>query len=468
MNCYFEYLICRVPHLKSQGKVDNVNFHFLNNYRNHVDTDHSLKNGISGGSCPASVRNNERSGSCSSGGGGAADNSQPLYVNAPPKPRRVTDPSEPNIDNDFGNGSSPTAVADPEVGVLNDLPRSQPYAKKVLSNVTQSYLTITERRTPDVYGRSSSIDPRSLTYSRCKVYKQSNAADYEELYNLTTMNHTESSDHRNRPRTSLGSPVKSPLRFNQVAPNNDKISRLSLQNRPRSVDFLEAENKLRDEKMLQATRSDANSAVALGPSEYNRYVPPPRPKSSIDVVNADSFYWSEERYAENMRKSAQFLVGKKLPQRDLLKLPYRNSSYDSSGVSSSSPGDNIASIRKLTNDVGYDDEEEENVVVRSRTFESSQMVTAKCTSQTLDKRWNNYSPTTTLSKNRDDCSARGDFIRSKSARIPREKLPDERCESAFGESSSKRRNSLHSSEAGDRNSQQTQQVMCDPPSNELD
>lgn len=146
-----------------------------------------------------------------------------------------------------------------------------------------------ERRTPDTYGRSK--QPQS----RCP-------GDYEDIYADQMM---------------YKRPV-SPLAYNNVKRNTPVV--LSMQRtytpvsmtgprdvqhrkptsnipRPHSADFLEYEVARHTENNIIAARQQ------------------PRPKSSLDINRNtlnDNYFYSEACYAENMRKSAQYLP--KMPQ----------------------------------------------------------------------------------------------------------------------------------------------------------
>lgn len=383
----------------SGEKNENVNFNFHNNYRNHPDVSELMKSAIpSNGWRLNNVENYV----------------QPLYVNAPPKPRRVTE-AEQSPERLSNEMSVAAQVAQPQEYAIRNDRAYPPYVNKTLTNVTQSHLNYVDRRTPDTYGRSPPLDPRM--YAKPKAYNP----DYEELYNLSVS----CNQSGNAARTLL---VKQ-------TPNVRAYDTSKLLTRPHSADFLEQEARREKPKsVLEAINAQTTHDYRLGKADA--YQPPPRPKSSIDIVNSDSFHWSEERYAQNMRKSAQYLVAK-TNQADFnakaandTKLPYQSAFCDMPAAYQSA-GDRYATNVTST---------------QARTPQGG-----------FEKRWSDYS---TL---RNDG---GDFIRSKSARIPREKQYEGDPDNDMDDSMIyKRRNSVHAREFADRGNQQVQQVIW--PANKL-
>lgn len=234
---------------------------------------------------------------------------QPLYANAPPKPRRLNDagyssPSPDVLDRYpqhicVGQPVHVRTLAKSPVNLYN-LNAQQEYIPHMnqVNNVREySIVQNAERRTPDTYGRSKSNPCKGRTPS-----------DYEDVYSDQCM--------YKRPL--------SPLAYNNVKKNNPVITpiqrtytpvsmlgprdmvpylapqmRKSPSNipRPHSADFLEYEVNHRQN----------NSNIV------NRQ---PRPKSSLDInrhTSNDNYFYTEERYAEKMRKSTQYL--QKMPQK---------------------------------------------------------------------------------------------------------------------------------------------------------
>ncbi|XP_055385065.1 protein PF3D7_1417600 [Condylostylus longicornis] len=167
-----------------------------------------------------------------------------------------------------------------------------------------------ERRTPDAYGRSKSAG---------RFF-----SDYEDIYNLMQqdkhlatqqLNQGDLGQYR-RPLSppSYNSQKHIPSMPSRYTPNHlDPHSHVNLRsrsttglNRPHSADFLEYEARV--EAAASAVRPDAIRAQ--------------RPKSSLDINRTpDSYYYSEESYAEKMRQSALYLQ----------KSPSHNSSSIGSG-----------------------------------------------------------------------------------------------------------------------------------------
>ncbi|XP_014483587.1 PREDICTED: uncharacterized protein LOC106749041 isoform X2 [Dinoponera quadriceps] len=241
---------------------------------------------------------------------------QPIYANAPPKPRRLTDGSNeystPSPDADYRK--SPVS---PDVTVTSKSPmsdyesgRNAIYAARINQPSQQSLRTDksglnygygqtqpTERRTPDTYGRSAK--PRTGRGN----------GDYEEVYGTPQL--------YQRPAGPVGytkgtspAPIPIPLYAAQqqmhspVAPPNVSMARQSRGQpppRPHSADFLEYEAARRPQQQP--------APCEKLPNQQRR---PQRPKSSLDIVNPsdttnDGYFYSEERYAAQMRQSAVYL-----------------------------------------------------------------------------------------------------------------------------------------------------------------
>ncbi|KYN03305.1 Pleckstrin homology domain-containing family A member 7 [Cyphomyrmex costatus] len=160
----------------------------------------------------------------------------------------------------------------------------------------------TERRTPDTYGRSAK--PRSSSRGN---------GDYEEVYGTPQL--------YQRPAGPVGytkgaspAPIPIPVYAQQqhlqqlhspvITPPNMAMVRQSRTQpppRPHSADFLEYEAARRPQQQpMQCERP---------PDQQRR---PQRPKSSLDIMNPsdttnDGYFYSEERYAAQMRQSAVYL-----------------------------------------------------------------------------------------------------------------------------------------------------------------
>ncbi|XP_034951955.1 uncharacterized protein kmr isoform X7 [Chelonus insularis] len=245
---------------------------------------------------------------------------QHVYANAPPKPRRLTDGSTeystPSPDPDFRkspvqpNVRMSTKSPIPDYERVNSLyasrlaTQSTPPIRTDKSGLNYGYSQSqpSERRTPDAYGRSAK--PRNSRGN----------GDYEDIYSGPQL--------YQRPPGPVGYskgsapiPISVPMYvqqhqsnqiFTSIASNPPVMRQQRVQPppRPHSADFLEYE----------ATRKPSPQPVNQNggiPSQQRR---PQRPKSSLDVVgpseitsNGDGYYYSEERYAAQMRQSAVYL-----------------------------------------------------------------------------------------------------------------------------------------------------------------
>lgn len=181
-----------------------------------------------------------------------------------------------------------TRITHPQQANVHNLREYDMTPMRDVYNLPQS----TERRTPDTYGRSK----LNATNSRYP-------GDYEDIYADQAM---------------YKRPV-SPLAYTNIKKANPAIS--SMQRTYTPVSML----GLREAYQHPAVqmRKPASSAIPRPHSadfleyEVTRQADPnlvpkqqPRPKSSLDINRNtlnDNYFYSEERYAENMRKSAQYL-----------------------------------------------------------------------------------------------------------------------------------------------------------------
>ncbi|XP_063375498.1 uncharacterized protein LOC134663083 isoform X3 [Cydia amplana] len=167
-----------------------------------------------------------------------------------------------------------------------------------------------ERRTPDAYGRSTTMS----AYSKDKV------GDYEDVYATYGTENDYGQSYAKSPNILRDAPnLSSQLQQQSQDPignySQEKsfsgpsvLRRKKMQSsgiqpqmpRPHSADFLEYESK---NEMLN--RSMANRTASNVPRQ------PQRPKSSLDINSSydpsSDRYYSEESYAEKMRQSAQYL-----------------------------------------------------------------------------------------------------------------------------------------------------------------
>lgn len=239
--------------------------------------------------------------------------SQPLYANAPPKPRRLND----------GSYSSPSPeiseryVSDLRYSHLNAMKRSPvpmyggpEYVARMPHIQSREYdmtpvrdvyglLPNTERRTPDTYGRSSLNAPKSRypgdyedVYAEQAMYKR----PISPLAYSNVKKTNPSMQHTYTPVSMMPQREMYPQQAVQMRrPPNVTIPR------PHSADFLEYEF---------SRRTDPSSVP----------VQQARPKSSLDINRNtlnDNYFYSEKQYAANMRKSAQYLPKQHMPKRPI-------------------------------------------------------------------------------------------------------------------------------------------------------
>ncbi|XP_071558758.1 uncharacterized protein [Temnothorax nylanderi] len=241
---------------------------------------------------------------------------QPIYANAPPKPRRLTDGSNeystPSPDMDYRKSPVSPDVTVTSKSPMSDYERSNTiYGTRIppsqqslrIDKSGLNYYGQTtqpmERRTPDTYGRSAK--PRTSSRGN---------GDYEEVYGTPQL--------YQRPAGPVGytkgvspAPIPIPLYaqhlqqlHSPVTPPNMAMVRQSRTQpppRPHSADFLEYE---------AARRPQQQPAQCERPPDQQRC--PQRPKSSLDIMNPsdttnDGYFYSEERYAAQMRQSAVYL-----------------------------------------------------------------------------------------------------------------------------------------------------------------
>lgn len=285
-----------------------------------------------------------------------------------------------------------------------NIPRQ--YVKKMLSNVPLLSSNYHERKTPDTYEISPPCERRFLPPKS----SSKSVSDYEELYNHTASHAYYEHEHMEMSRL--------------LNNRNQKFDKFHLVNRPHSVDFLQSEEKNNDDSALVRKSNESTACKSSYVDGVN--MTPPRPKSSIDVISSDGFHWSEEQYAENMRKSAQYLVAKTNPS-NMCKSVNENKSLYNNGNIRVSADFNLKNVSKL------------NHIPRGHH-----------NSEFYKKDSNDDY---TYKKNEVD------FTRSKSARISREKQFNDDIEKHLEETIHKRRNSLHLKQLNDRNNQQVQQVI---------
>ncbi|XP_066589573.1 uncharacterized protein [Prorops nasuta] len=247
---------------------------------------------------------------------------QPVYANAPPKPRRLTDGSNdfstPSPDPDYRKSPvSPDARLTTKSPMADYDSRNMIYGTRIGQQAQQSLRTDKsglnygysqvqpgERRTPDTYGRSAK--PRTTRGN----------GDYEDVYGAPQL--------YQRPAGPVGyskGPAPAPIPIPLYSQQHQQIQQQQLYSpipppqvpimrpqrtqpppRPHSADFLEYE----------ATRKPEQYTTTVNDTVSNQQRRPQRPKSSLDIVNPsdaanDGYFYSEERYAVQMRQSAAYL-----------------------------------------------------------------------------------------------------------------------------------------------------------------
>lgn len=265
---------------------------------------------------------------------------QPLYANAPPKPRRQTDGgySSPSPRGDFHEVYSTTPNSTNTLAYQNtplqhytagntvnvqyrncdNVPLTQYVNHNQLHNQkvhniyhphshVESNIQNNERRTPDTYGRS-----------KLNSGKNKDTSDYEDIYSDEVMYKRPLSPiaYSNikkispvatipvqpvlRPYTLFANPGPQAQKQTFVHSNNMHIAMArqperilpNVVPRPHSADFLEFELKQRNSENMVPVNLQQ-----------------PRPKSSLDISQTatDSYYYSKESYADKMRKSSLYL-----------------------------------------------------------------------------------------------------------------------------------------------------------------
>uniref|UniRef100_A0ABD2W9F8 PH domain-containing protein n=1 Tax=Trichogramma kaykai TaxID=54128 RepID=A0ABD2W9F8_9HYME len=273
---------------------------------------------------------------------------QPVYANAPPKPRRLAENSNefgtPSPDLDYrqspvspdarytGSGSKQTSMsASSSLVDYNDPRSSAIYAQRMAPPQPSMSLRTDKsglnygmsaqqqgQKTPDLYARAAAK-------SRPAMPRLANGTDYEDVYGATPpqlyqrpagpvgytkgpapapisipVHNQQQQQSQSQPQpvqpqyyVVAGSLTNAPVIRQQPPPPEPKPQ----PPRPHSADFLEYET---NRKPSQQTPAQPVTRV--------RY--PQRPKSSLDVINPsdvptvnDNYFYSEERYAAQMRQS---------------------------------------------------------------------------------------------------------------------------------------------------------------------
>ncbi|KAG5865259.1 hypothetical protein JTB14_020212 [Gonioctena quinquepunctata] len=234
---------------------------------------------------------------------------QPLYANAPPKPRRLNDgfssPSPDVLDRYNPQYMEPRNINKSPVSIYGTtVYGAKDSLREYMFTPTREMHAVhaVERRTPDTYGRSK-LNP----------VKYRNPTDYEDVYAdqsmykrpLSPIAYTHALKKTNPPPPANPA-YRAYTPVNMLGPTEvvhypppqmRKLPSINIA-RPHSADFLEYEINHRQPNSVALTRQQ------------------PRPKSSLDInrnTNENDYFYSEELYADKMRKSAQYL--QKAPTR---------------------------------------------------------------------------------------------------------------------------------------------------------
>ncbi|XP_076261927.1 pleckstrin homology domain-containing family A member kramer isoform X3 [Rhynchophorus ferrugineus] len=242
---------------------------------------------------------------------------QPLYANAPPKPRRLTDgycspglevfERYPNYVGPSGGTKSPSSSYGRQIEQQNNRPDLQIYGERIFLGPQN-----VDRRTPDTYGRSN-------------LTKYRNPSDYEDIYAEQSAYKRPlspvASDNlikKGYPTVNLGYPMKGyapppveMLRPHYPDPIQMRKPPVQAISRPHSADFLEYKpNKLEPSPsniaVSQQTRPKSSLDINISSKDCDTATP--RTNFVDRERNRDNdYFYSQERYAEKMRKSAQYL-----------------------------------------------------------------------------------------------------------------------------------------------------------------
>lgn len=310
----------------------------------------------------------------------SASEHQPLYANAPPKPRRVTDcgyssPSPENTNDQYGQkrirqdpiygykqqeSRSGTKPPDPvpsmrmqqmriEQNKSPNAPKShqtetypyptdqrtaveqEQYMQKLMLHQQQlqqqqKYLANTlpisynsDRRTPDTYGppRATVVDRRTF-------------GDYEDIYQFNKAGQVmpQIAQSQQPPEAGTYRRPLSPTKYDnniQVPPMPQRYT----------TNYLETQYTQQKVNMRQKPAPSAARPHSADFLEYEARYPvttrmkaepaqAPRPKSSLDINRGqDSSYYSESSYAEKMRQSALYLQKQNQPHQNNLFFPHQ-------------------------------------------------------------------------------------------------------------------------------------------------
>ncbi len=269
---------------KIGGQIHQQQQQRSNLVHNHPPAIHQMysPNGNAYQYSPNSAHNNQQ------GGGGGI---QPLYANAPPKPRRMNTSRDQSPSPDRGHHGfheQDQQQSEMVVGRYHQPLTDVHQAHIIGDEIPPSYRQRPpqERRTPEAYGRM-------VTNTRMR---QPGRLDYEDVYNqnpqqqqqlLQKVNNTD--PRRMQQQQPLMSPnnnsannfppYRGPPQYQPQFNNNNNNVR-----RPHSADFLEVDNNMVPQSQ---TLTSPNPTATATPNVRRHHQPrksqqPPRPKSSIE------------------------------------------------------------------------------------------------------------------------------------------------------------------------------------------
>ncbi|XP_044740893.1 uncharacterized protein LOC123302148 isoform X2 [Chrysoperla carnea] len=254
------------------------------------------------------IQNNQKQQSTTGASASTPNHFQPLYENAPPKPRRVSesvrymDPQQYGMDYPHQKYSH-IIYANQHID-----PRMQHHMTTSPSPQQQQYQHVIaeQRRTPDTYGRSMSMshyDHGMVGMRAVGIQQKIHHPDYEDVYNV---------------KSDLYEPPRSPLAYNHIKNDCPNLQSMrQFQQPPRNYRPINIEPSYRPHNMeyrrqpVREVISRPHSVDFLehNNSDYNQKTQPERPKSSLDInqYNDENDFYSEQDYANKMRQSSIYL-----------------------------------------------------------------------------------------------------------------------------------------------------------------
>ncbi|KAK6625869.1 hypothetical protein RUM43_006168 [Polyplax serrata] len=269
---------------------------------------------------------------------------QPLYANAPPKPKR--------LNNEGQYGSSPEASPNRRDDAENILYSSRKRFQETLNparpqeyhyhsyktgypsgsipdtdmsrSISHSGTYSGEERSPV---NTTWTDVKSTNFIRNMPREEELNSNYSDVFKNSNYNlgpplrsegtnfpgygNAMNSSHANyqHPNQYYQSYQQSPQRqfdLQELESGRLDQGRRYQPPRPHSADFLDYDAK----KYYPNKKNMESMIVEKSSGKFDQFNSPrpPRPKSSLDIVPSnDGYYWSEERYAEKMRQSAMYL-----------------------------------------------------------------------------------------------------------------------------------------------------------------